>query len=73
MIMERKRVSSSTLCSVGYDAKARVLEVEFSGGSIVQYTGVSADVHRALMSASSITSFFRDRIEDEGYGTGRVR
>ena len=32
MIMGRKYVNFSTLRSVGYDAKARVLEVEFSGG-----------------------------------------
>ena len=71
--MERKKVSSATLRSVGYDAKSRVLEVELSSGSVVQYLGVSPDVYRALMSASSITSFFCDRIEDEGYGTRRVR
>jgi len=71
--MERKKVSSSTIRSVGYDAKSRVLEIEFSSGSIVQYERVSAEVHRAMMSASSIASFFRDRIEDEGYTSRRVR
>jgi hypothetical protein len=71
--MERKKVGSSTLRSVGYDSRARVLEVEFASGAIVQYLSVSADVHRAMMNASSIASFFRDRIEDEGYGTRRVR
>jgi len=70
--MERKRVNASNIRSVGYDARARMLEIEFSSGSIVQYAGVAPDVHRALLAAPSITSYFRDQIE-EGYASRRVR
>ena len=70
--MERKKVSSSSIRSVGYDERNRVLEVEFSDGRITQYTGVSAEVHRRLMSAPSTVSYFRDNIE-ESFTAKRVK
>jgi hypothetical protein len=33
--MERKRISASNIRSVGFDSRSRVLEIEFSDGSIV--------------------------------------
>ena len=70
--MERKRVNANNLRSVGYDARGRVLEVEFSSGSIVQYSGVSEEVYRRLMNAPSPASFFQDQI-DENFPSKRVR
>ena len=70
--MERKRVNASNIRSVGYDARNRVLEIEFSSGSIVQYSGVSEEVHRRLMNAPSPGSYFRDEIEESFTGK-RVR
>ena len=70
--MERKRVSASTLRSVGYDAGQQALEIEFSGGSIVQYTGVSPEVHRRFMSSPSPGSFFQDQI-DENFPSKIIR
>lgn len=70
--MERKRVNSTSLRSVGYDARTQTLEVEFSNGSIVQYERVSPEVYRRFMAAPSPTSYFRDQIE-ESYTARRVR
>lgn len=70
--MERKRVNASTLRSVGYDAGRQLLEIEFTSGSIVQYSGVSPEVHRRFMSAPSPGSFFQDQI-DENFPAQRVR
>ena len=36
--MERKRVNSSRIRAVGYDAKTQDLEVEFSDGRVVVYS-----------------------------------
>jgi hypothetical protein len=47
--MERKRVNASSIRSVGYDAGKQLLEVEFTSGSIVQYSEVSPEVHRRFM------------------------
>ena len=62
--MERKKVSSSKIRSVGYDDRAQILEVEFNNGSVMQYSRVSSDLHRRLMSAGSVASFFEDHIQD---------
>jgi len=70
--VERNRVNASTLRSVGYDAAKQLLEIEFSSGSIVQYTGVSPEVHRRFMSSPSPGSFYQDQI-DEHFPSKRVR
>jgi hypothetical protein len=70
--MDRKKVSSSSIRSVGYDERGRVLEVEFSDGRIIQYRGVSSEIHRRLISAPSIVSYFRDNVE-EAFTATRVK
>ena len=70
--MERKRLNASNIRSAGYDARNRVLEIEFASGSIVQYSGVSEEVHRRLMNAPSPGSFFHDNIE-ENFSAKRIR
>jgi hypothetical protein len=70
--MERKRVNSSSIRSVGYDANSQTLEIEFSNGSISQYSQVSPEVYRRLMAAPSMASYFKDQIE-ESYSAKRVR
>jgi KTSC domain len=63
--VQRKRVSSSKLRSVGYDEATRTLEIEMSDGQVYQYTGVYPEVHRRLMAAPNPTSFFDDKIAEE--------
>ena len=70
--MERKRISASNIRSVGYDPGSRVLEIEFTSGTILQFTGVSPEVHRQFMNAPSPGSFYQDKI-DEHYPSKRVR
>ena len=70
--MDRKRVNSSRIRSIGYDEKNQILEVEMSNGQVWQYTKVSPEVHRRFMAAPSPTSFFEDRIEED-YGAREVR
>lgn len=66
--MERKRVNSSRLRSVGYDERQQVLEIEFSNGQVWQYGRVSPEVYRRLMAAPNPTSFYDDRIAEEYSG-----
>ncbi len=63
--MDRKRVNSSKLRSVGYDEKSRTLEIEMSNGQIYQYVGVYPEVYRRLMAAPNPTTFFDDKIAEE--------
>jgi len=70
--MDRKRINASNIRSVGYDAGRQLLEIEFSNGSVVQYAGVSPEVHRRFLNAPSPGSFFQDQIEEHFSGK-RVR
>ena len=70
--MERRRLNASNIRSAGYDARSRVLEIEFSNGGITQYTGVSEEIYRRLMNAPSPGSYFQDQIE-ESFTAKRVR
>ena len=70
--MERKRLNASNLRSAGYDARNRVLEIEFSNGGINQYAGVPEEIYRRLMNAPSPGSYFRDEIE-ESFTAKRLR
>lgn len=70
--MERKRVSSGTLRSIGYDERSRTLEVELTGGTVLQYSGVAPEVYRRLLNAPTMASYYRDEIE-ETFTAKRVR
>ena len=70
--MERKRVNASTIRSVGYDEAKQLLEIEFASGSIVQYRGVSREVHRRFVNSPSPGSFFEDQI-DENFQSTKIR
>ena len=69
--MEMKRLSGGNLRAAGYDEKTRTLRVELNSGTFA-FAGVSADVYRRLIGASSPWSYFRDNIEEE-YPATRVR
>ncbi len=70
--MDRKKVNSGFIRSIGFDERNRELEIEFNDGRVIQHSGVSAEVHRRLMSAPSIVSYFRDNIE-EAFSAKRIK
>jgi hypothetical protein len=49
----RTVVASSSILSIGHDARRGLLEIEFQNGRIYHYFDVPADVYRALMRAPS--------------------
>lgn len=69
--MQRKRVNSSRLRSVGYDERSETLEVELSNGYVYQYGKVSPEVYRRFMAAPNPTTYFDDKIAEE-YSSRRV-
>ena len=66
--MQRRRVNSSRIRSVGYDEPSMTLEVELSNGQVYQYPKVYPEVYRRFMAAPNPTSFFEDKIEEEYTG-----
>ena len=71
--MERKKVSSSNLASVGYDDVNEILEIEFLNGGIYQYFEIPALVHKGLMDASSHGTYFDRYIKKAGYKYRKIR
>ncbi len=62
--MNRQRVSSSNLSSVGYDPNTSTLEIKFHESGVYQYYGVPESVYQRLMSAHSKGGFFNDFIKE---------
>lgn len=63
--MDRLLVHSSNIVSVGYDAAAQTLEVEFQSGNVYQYLDVPEDMYQNFMTAESKGEFFHDNILKE--------
>jgi hypothetical protein len=59
--MEREKVTSSAIVSIGYESASEILEVEFPSGAIWQYLGISQEVFDELM-AGSIGGYFQANI-----------
>lgn len=70
--MKRTRVRSSNIVSVGYDTGALVLEVEFKGGAVYQYSGVPEWQYAALIHAASVGGYLSNSIKPS-YPYRRVR
>lgn len=63
--MEMKKISSGKLRAIGYDARARLLQVQLDDGTVLQYSGVGEEAWRRLSTSSSAWSYYRDNIEEE--------
>ena len=63
--MERKRLNSSKLRSVGYDERAQVLEIEFTSGQVLQYLRVSHETYRRLVASPNPAAYFEDNIAED--------
>jgi hypothetical protein len=61
--MERVRVESRSVVSIGYDPVAARLEVECNGGRVYQYLHVPAAAYRLLLQAPSIGQFMNREIK----------
>ena len=66
--MERTSVSSSNISAIGYDADARVLEIEFTTGAVYQYSGVPLGEHEGFMNADSKGKYLHANIKNRYAG-----
>lgn len=60
-------VESSAVSRIGYDAEAEEAFVEYLGGDLYAYEGVSADVFAALASAESKGTFVNAVIKEHPF------
>ena len=63
--IKRKPVASSNIASVGYDAKKKILEIEFNYGGVYQYFDVPTEVYEGLMNAGSHGSYYHHNIKEK--------
>jgi hypothetical protein len=66
--MEMKRINAGKLRAIGYDARERILRVEFDDGNAIAYSGVGSEVWRRFSTSGAAWSFYRDNIEEEFAG-----
>lgn len=66
--MDMKKINAGKLRAIGYDARERLLRVEFDDGTAIDYSGVGAEVWRKLSTSGSPWSYYRDNIEEEFAG-----
>jgi predicted XRE-type DNA-binding protein len=60
--MSREPVDSSAIASIGYEAAAKTLDVEFVSGEVYRYFKVPESTYKAFQKADSKGSFFQDRV-----------
>lgn len=60
-----KKINSGRLRAIGYDGRARLLQVQLDDGTTLQYRGVGEDAWRRLSNSGAAWSFYRDNIEEE--------
>jgi hypothetical protein len=63
--MEMKKINSGKLRAIGYDARARILQVQLDNGDTLQYSGVGEDIWRRISTSGAAWSYYRDNIEEE--------
>jgi len=62
--MEMKRLNAAGLKAAGYDERNRKLVVETTAGTF-EYSNISHEVYRRLMSSPTPASYYRESIEEE--------
>lgn len=56
--MQRLSVDSTDILSIGYDPKERLLEVEFKGNRVYQYSDVAPEIYEHFVRADSYGEYF---------------
>ena len=70
--MERMRIKSSDLRSVGYDEVPQILDIEFPHGGIYQYFGVPKKIYDDLIKSVSSHGQFHTRYIKNRYRREKV-
>lgn len=71
--MELKPVKSSNFKALGHDKETEELHIEFQGGSVFAYDGISEELYLALMDAESKGKFFHEKIKNGGFKYRKIK
>lgn len=61
--MQRLPVNSSEISILGYDAKAKLLEVTFRRGGVYHYFDVPQETYESFLKADSLGTYFSETID----------
>lgn len=61
--MQRQKVQSSSIDSIGYNSDSNILEIEFLNGRIYQFFNVPESIFNGMMSADSHGKYLNDNIK----------
>lgn len=61
--MQREKVDSSQIVSIGYEPATQKLEIEFKTRSVYEYANVEPEVYADLIASESIGRFFGQKIK----------
>ena len=71
--MQRVPVESSSIASIGYAPKERVLELEFrQSGEVYQYFDVPSEEYTAFLAADSKGTYVNQQLKPRGYRSQRL-
>lgn len=63
--VQMKKVDSSTIDKIGYDADSKTLTITFDNGETYNYKNVPEKTHKALMKSKSKGKYFHKNIKDK--------
>ncbi|MEA3213539.1 MAG: hypothetical protein QOE70_6596 [Chthoniobacter sp.] len=63
--IERHLVESTSIASIGFDARFRILEIEFRSGAIYRYDAVPPEIWEGLQRAASKGRYFSQHIRGQ--------
>ena len=63
MAVQMQDVVSSNIGAVGYDAKKKILHVQFTHGGTYLYSGVPEQVYKTLLESDSVGTYFSQNIK----------
>jgi hypothetical protein len=58
-------VSSSNIMAIGHDGPNKELHIQFQGGRLYIYSGVSVEMHQQLMAAESVGKHYHAHIKNK--------
>lgn len=61
--MNKIRVNSGNIASIGYNVFTKILEIEFLNETVFHYHDVPSDIYNSLMNADSHEKYLAEHIE----------
>ncbi len=65
--MKLTKINSTSISAIGYDEKAKQMQVLFKNNSLYQYENISQEEYNQLLNSSSAGSILKSIVKDKPY------